>query len=57
MNANGRRCRQFANGYTHISGMRRPHYKKATTSVAESIARSQAAARRQAQIKSKPKSK
>lgn len=27
MNASGRRCRQFANGFAHISGKRRPRYK------------------------------
>lgn len=55
MNAAGRRCRQFANGFAHISGKRRPVYKKTGRSVAEAIAAERNAAARLARMGSKPK--
>ncbi len=58
MNANGRRCRQFANGFRHLARIGRPIYPSiATRSVAESIARERETARRMAAAKSKKKGK
>lgn len=46
MNANGRRCRQFKNGFRHLAKRGRPTYKKVYTSISESIERERAMARR-----------
>ena len=56
MNANGRRCRQFKNGFRHLARIGRPIYKAtATSSVQAAIERERAIARRQAAMKKKPK--
>lgn len=63
MNASGRRCRQFANGFTHLApicggsvrGGRPVYTATAGISVAQAIERERATARRQAQIKAKKK--
>lgn len=56
MNANGRRCRQFANGFRHLGPLVRPRYPStATRSVAESIAREKEVARRMMAAKGKKK--
>lgn len=63
MNANGRRCRQFRNGFRHLAIIcggaysgGRPIYKSTSgLSVAAAIERERAIARRQMQIKRKAK--
>lgn len=63
MNANGRRCRQFANGHRHLAklcggsyaGGRRIYKSTSGLSVAAAIERERAVARRQAAMKKKPK--
>ena len=63
MNAAGRRCREFANGFSRFSkicgravrGGRPVYTATAGISVAQAIERERAAARRQAQIKAKKK--
>jgi hypothetical protein len=56
MNANGRRCKQFANNFRHLAKKGRPIYKaRSSLSTAQAIARERAAAARQAAMKSKKK--
>lgn len=56
MNANGRRCRQFRNGFRHLAKLGRPIYSGASyRTVAESIARERETARRMAASKGKKK--
>jgi hypothetical protein len=63
MNASGRRCRQFKNGFRHLAkicggsfaGGRRVYKSTSGGSVADAIARERAVARRMASIKAKSK--
>lgn len=56
MNANGRRCRQFKNGFKHLARLGRPIYHSASgLTVAQSIQRERAHAARQAAMKGKKK--
>lgn len=62
MNAAGRRCKQFANGFRHLAVIcgksykgGRPAYKRTSNTVAEAIARERAAAAREQQRKAKKK--
>lgn len=56
MNANGRRCRQFANGFRHVAKLGRPVYKATSSlSVAAAIAREREVARRMQAAKGKKK--
>lgn len=56
MNANGRRCRQMANGMSHLARLGRPIYRAtAGDSVAAAIERERQIARRMANAKGKKK--
>ncbi len=56
MNANGRRCRQFANGFKHLARIGRPIYKGASNlSVHQAIAAERVRAARMAAAKGKKK--
>lgn len=57
MNANGRRCRQFANGMRHLARLGRPMYPpvKSNRSIAEAIAAESMKARRMQAAKGKKK--
>lgn len=65
MNAAGRRCKQFANGFRHLAkicggtfqGGRPTYVATAGISVQQAIERERAAAKRQAAMKSKKKGK
>lgn len=56
MNANGRRCRQFATGFRHLARLGRPIYKATSSlSTAQLIARERAKAAAEARRKASKK--